>query len=61
MGQNEYGGANRVTGNVYLYAKNQGTHGDKTHVFFSHCNRESKIDDPVIICFLAFTPETSGT
>ena len=26
MGQNEYGGAEQVTGNFYLYAKNLGTH-----------------------------------
>ena len=59
VGQNEHSGAKLVNGNFYLYAKNQGILSDKT--LFYHCNRKSKTDDPVIICFLAFTPETSVT
>ena len=58
VGQNEYGGAKQVTWNIYLYAKTKGTHGDKINILFSHWNRESKTDDPVIISSLAFNSET---
>ena len=43
---------------LFIVCQNQGTHGYITHVLFSQCNMKSKTDDPVVICFFAFTPET---
>ena len=49
VGQNEYGGAKKVTGNFYLHVKSWRTHGDKIDTLFLNWNRRSKTDDPVII------------
>ena len=58
INQNGRVGQSRSLGNFYLCAKNYGPMVIRSTFLFSHWNRESKTDDPVIISSLAFSAET---
>ena len=55
MGQNEYGGVKQVTNNFILYAKNEVTHGEKTHIFKEGDN--APVQDQC--CMVHFPPITT--
>ena len=58
MGQNEYGGQSKSLEIFICVPKLREPMVVRSTFLFSHWNRESKTDDPVIISSLAFNSET---